>query len=229
MPPYMIGRDLWNAYSIFIGRFLFRSGNQEHPGDKIENTTVEILPVSVGRCSYTHRLSHLCSVTCKQFWLRWSILIIVSMTELLDCLRQCGRLLWLTDWLRYSQSAFTSSKFYSSFIVLAFQGPGLQTKEKYKQTDDRFYRIGKWINSRLCVLLFVESQWNIMSSDDATVTVGVWKCVKCSLTTFICFRVFCSDYCHFLISFKLAFASLHCCGSSFIDGPPHQHHHVPCA
>uniref|UniRef100_A0A8C9Y7F8 Alpha-1,3-mannosyl-glycoprotein 4-beta-N-acetylglucosaminyltransferase A n=1 Tax=Sander lucioperca TaxID=283035 RepID=A0A8C9Y7F8_SANLU len=29
-----------------IGRFLFRSGNQEHPGDKIENTTVEILPVS---------------------------------------------------------------------------------------------------------------------------------------------------------------------------------------
>uniref|UniRef100_A0A673KA36 Alpha-1,3-mannosyl-glycoprotein 4-beta-N-acetylglucosaminyltransferase A n=1 Tax=Sinocyclocheilus rhinocerous TaxID=307959 RepID=A0A673KA36_9TELE len=29
-----------------IGRFLFRSGNQEHPGDKIENTTVEILPFS---------------------------------------------------------------------------------------------------------------------------------------------------------------------------------------
>lgn len=34
---------------FFIGRFLFRSGNQEHPGDKIGNTTVEILPVSVGR------------------------------------------------------------------------------------------------------------------------------------------------------------------------------------
>uniref|UniRef100_A0A8D3E803 Alpha-1,3-mannosyl-glycoprotein 4-beta-N-acetylglucosaminyltransferase A n=1 Tax=Scophthalmus maximus TaxID=52904 RepID=A0A8D3E803_SCOMX len=29
---------------ISIERFLFRSGNQEHPGDKIENTTVEILP-----------------------------------------------------------------------------------------------------------------------------------------------------------------------------------------
>lgn len=32
-----------------IGRFLFRSGNQEHPGDKIENTTVEILPFSVNK------------------------------------------------------------------------------------------------------------------------------------------------------------------------------------
>uniref|UniRef100_A0A672ZBB5 Alpha-1,3-mannosyl-glycoprotein 4-beta-N-acetylglucosaminyltransferase A n=1 Tax=Sphaeramia orbicularis TaxID=375764 RepID=A0A672ZBB5_9TELE len=31
---------------VSIERFLFRSGNQEHPGDKIENTTVEILPVS---------------------------------------------------------------------------------------------------------------------------------------------------------------------------------------
>uniref|UniRef100_A0A3P9KNL1 Alpha-1,3-mannosyl-glycoprotein 4-beta-N-acetylglucosaminyltransferase A n=1 Tax=Oryzias latipes TaxID=8090 RepID=A0A3P9KNL1_ORYLA len=29
---------------VNIERFLFRSGNQEHPGDKIENTTVEILP-----------------------------------------------------------------------------------------------------------------------------------------------------------------------------------------
>ncbi|KAM8748703.1 alpha-1,3-mannosyl-glycoprotein 4-beta-N-acetylglucosaminyltransferase A [Acanthopagrus schlegelii] len=52
---------------VSIERFLFRSGNQEHPGDKIENTTVEILPVSE---------------------------------------------------------------------------PGLQTKEKYKRTEDRFYRIG---------------------------------------------------------------------------------------
>lgn len=34
-----------------IDRFLFRSGNQEHPGDKIENTTVEILPFSVRRSS----------------------------------------------------------------------------------------------------------------------------------------------------------------------------------
>uniref|UniRef100_A0A8C3AII8 Alpha-1,3-mannosyl-glycoprotein 4-beta-N-acetylglucosaminyltransferase A n=1 Tax=Cyclopterus lumpus TaxID=8103 RepID=A0A8C3AII8_CYCLU len=33
---------------VSIEKFLFRSGNQEHPGDKIENTTVEILPVSVG-------------------------------------------------------------------------------------------------------------------------------------------------------------------------------------
>nr|XP_029503460.1 alpha-1,3-mannosyl-glycoprotein 4-beta-N-acetylglucosaminyltransferase A isoform X1 [Oncorhynchus nerka] len=29
---------------VSIERFLFRSGNQEHPGDRIENTTVEILP-----------------------------------------------------------------------------------------------------------------------------------------------------------------------------------------
>ncbi|XP_044073953.1 alpha-1,3-mannosyl-glycoprotein 4-beta-N-acetylglucosaminyltransferase A isoform X1 [Siniperca chuatsi] len=54
---------------VSIERFLFRSGNQEHPGDKIENTTVEILPVSE---------------------------------------------------------------------------PGLQTKEKYKRTEDRFYRIGQF-------------------------------------------------------------------------------------
>uniref|UniRef100_A0A6Q2YTS2 Alpha-1,3-mannosyl-glycoprotein 4-beta-N-acetylglucosaminyltransferase A n=1 Tax=Esox lucius TaxID=8010 RepID=A0A6Q2YTS2_ESOLU len=32
---------------VSIERFLFRSGNQEHPGDRIENTTVEILPFSV--------------------------------------------------------------------------------------------------------------------------------------------------------------------------------------
>uniref|UniRef100_A0A8C1QNH1 Alpha-1,3-mannosyl-glycoprotein 4-beta-N-acetylglucosaminyltransferase A n=1 Tax=Cyprinus carpio TaxID=7962 RepID=A0A8C1QNH1_CYPCA len=31
---------------VNIERFLFRSGNQEHPGDKIENTTVEFLPFS---------------------------------------------------------------------------------------------------------------------------------------------------------------------------------------
>lgn len=31
---------------VSIDRFLFRSGNQEHPGDRIENTTVEILPFS---------------------------------------------------------------------------------------------------------------------------------------------------------------------------------------
>uniref|UniRef100_A0A3B4A892 Alpha-1,3-mannosyl-glycoprotein 4-beta-N-acetylglucosaminyltransferase A n=1 Tax=Periophthalmus magnuspinnatus TaxID=409849 RepID=A0A3B4A892_9GOBI len=38
---------------VSIERFLFRSGNQEHPGDKIENTTVEILPVSVCVCYCT--------------------------------------------------------------------------------------------------------------------------------------------------------------------------------
>uniref|UniRef100_A0A3Q0T929 Alpha-1,3-mannosyl-glycoprotein 4-beta-N-acetylglucosaminyltransferase A n=1 Tax=Amphilophus citrinellus TaxID=61819 RepID=A0A3Q0T929_AMPCI len=54
---------------VSIERFLFRSGNQEHPGDKIENTTVEILPVSEN---------------------------------------------------------------------------GLQTKDKYKRTEDRFYRIGQF-------------------------------------------------------------------------------------
>ncbi|XP_071395388.1 alpha-1,3-mannosyl-glycoprotein 4-beta-N-acetylglucosaminyltransferase A isoform X2 [Centroberyx affinis] len=54
---------------ISIEKFLFRSGNQEHPGDRIENTTVEILP---------------------------------------------------------------------------FSETGLQTKEKYKRTEDRFYRIGQF-------------------------------------------------------------------------------------
>ncbi|KAF1382732.1 hypothetical protein EPR50_G00116500 [Perca flavescens] len=54
---------------VSIERFLFRSGNQEHPGDKIENTTVEILPVSE---------------------------------------------------------------------------PGPKTKEKFKRTEDRFYRIGQF-------------------------------------------------------------------------------------
>uniref|UniRef100_A0A7N8Y700 Alpha-1,3-mannosyl-glycoprotein 4-beta-N-acetylglucosaminyltransferase A n=1 Tax=Mastacembelus armatus TaxID=205130 RepID=A0A7N8Y700_9TELE len=54
---------------VSVERFLFRSGNQEHPGDKIENTTVEILPASE---------------------------------------------------------------------------VGLQTKEKYKRTEDRFYRIGQF-------------------------------------------------------------------------------------
>ncbi|XP_078142038.1 alpha-1,3-mannosyl-glycoprotein 4-beta-N-acetylglucosaminyltransferase A isoform X2 [Centroberyx gerrardi] len=54
---------------VSIEKFLFRSGNQEHPGDRIENTTVEILP---------------------------------------------------------------------------FSETGLQTKEKYKRTEDRFYRIGQF-------------------------------------------------------------------------------------
>ncbi|XP_037136808.1 alpha-1,3-mannosyl-glycoprotein 4-beta-N-acetylglucosaminyltransferase A isoform X1 [Syngnathus acus] len=54
---------------ISIERFLFRSGNQEHLGDKMQNTTVDILPVSE---------------------------------------------------------------------------PGPQTKEKYKRTEDRFYRIGQF-------------------------------------------------------------------------------------
>uniref|UniRef100_W5M098 Alpha-1,3-mannosyl-glycoprotein 4-beta-N-acetylglucosaminyltransferase A n=1 Tax=Lepisosteus oculatus TaxID=7918 RepID=W5M098_LEPOC len=31
---------------VNIERYLFRSGNPEHPGDKIQNTTVEIMPVS---------------------------------------------------------------------------------------------------------------------------------------------------------------------------------------
>ncbi|KTG44535.1 hypothetical protein cypCar_00030358 [Cyprinus carpio] len=39
--PVNIERDL---FKVFV--FLFRSGNQEHPGDKIENTTVEFLPFS---------------------------------------------------------------------------------------------------------------------------------------------------------------------------------------
>ncbi|KAI3356375.1 hypothetical protein L3Q82_017601 [Scortum barcoo] len=55
---------------VSIERFLFRSGNQEHPGDKIENTTVEILPASAA---------------------------------------------------------------------------SVQTKEKYKRTEDRFYRIGQFV------------------------------------------------------------------------------------
>ncbi|XP_061081977.1 alpha-1,3-mannosyl-glycoprotein 4-beta-N-acetylglucosaminyltransferase A isoform X2 [Conger conger] len=31
---------------VSIQRYLFRSGNQEHPGDRLENTTVEVLPLS---------------------------------------------------------------------------------------------------------------------------------------------------------------------------------------
>ncbi|XP_029936257.1 alpha-1,3-mannosyl-glycoprotein 4-beta-N-acetylglucosaminyltransferase A isoform X1 [Myripristis murdjan] len=54
---------------VSIEKFLFRSGNQEHPGDRIENTTVEILP---------------------------------------------------------------------------FSETGQQTKDKYKRTEDRFYRIGQF-------------------------------------------------------------------------------------
>lgn len=44
------------------GRFLFRSGNQEHPGDKIENTTVEILPVSVWKHPHTSATFLWCGV-----------------------------------------------------------------------------------------------------------------------------------------------------------------------
>uniref|UniRef100_A0A673XKZ2 Alpha-1,3-mannosyl-glycoprotein 4-beta-N-acetylglucosaminyltransferase A n=1 Tax=Salmo trutta TaxID=8032 RepID=A0A673XKZ2_SALTR len=62
---------------INIERFLFRSGNQEHPGDRIENTTVEILPFSVRR--------------------------------------------------HHSDNE-----------------TGPKSKEKYKRTDDRFYRIGQF-------------------------------------------------------------------------------------
>ncbi|XP_058884800.1 alpha-1,3-mannosyl-glycoprotein 4-beta-N-acetylglucosaminyltransferase A isoform X3 [Acipenser ruthenus] len=56
---------------VNIERYLFRSGNPEHPGDKLQNTTVEILP---------------------------------------------------------------------------FSETGLKTKDKYKRTDDGFYRIGKFEN-----------------------------------------------------------------------------------
>uniref|UniRef100_A0A8C1ULG7 Alpha-1,3-mannosyl-glycoprotein 4-beta-N-acetylglucosaminyltransferase A n=1 Tax=Cyprinus carpio TaxID=7962 RepID=A0A8C1ULG7_CYPCA len=38
---------------VNIERFLFRSGNQEHPGDKIENTTVEFLPFSVNEKTHS--------------------------------------------------------------------------------------------------------------------------------------------------------------------------------
>lgn len=65
--------------SAVIGRYLFRSGNQEHPGDKIENTTVEILPFSVSKDAFwltitvsylgdTLIQNNLCegSITCSQ-------------------------------------------------------------------------------------------------------------------------------------------------------------------
>lgn len=55
------------------GRFLFRSGNQEHPGDKIENTTVEILPVSVWKHPHTQdscaRLPPFSGAVCEWLWL----------------------------------------------------------------------------------------------------------------------------------------------------------------
>lgn len=31
------------------------------------------------------------------------------------------------------------------FFALNLKGPAVQTKEKYKRTEDRFYRIGEWI------------------------------------------------------------------------------------
>lgn len=54
-------------------RFLFRSGNQEHPGDKFENTTVEILPVSVGKCPpRPYPVWRLCVVMCKHLRLGYT-------------------------------------------------------------------------------------------------------------------------------------------------------------
>lgn len=34
------------TYSMFICRYTFRSGNAEHPSDRLYNTTVEVLPVT---------------------------------------------------------------------------------------------------------------------------------------------------------------------------------------
>lgn len=83
-----------------FGRFLFRSGNQEHPGDKIENTTVEILPVSVGEYTHgvTHMLTHthtqglspLCGVMCKRVWLDY-IEWLLSGTQRIDYWQECER------------------------------------------------------------------------------------------------------------------------------------------
>lgn len=77
-------------------RFLFRSGNQEHPGDKIENTTVEILPVSVGKYfphTHTYCLSTLCGVMCKRFWLDYTERLLFG-TKRIDYRQECER-----DWI----------------------------------------------------------------------------------------------------------------------------------
>lgn len=41
-----------NSCSLFLSRYLFRSGNTEHPSDRFYNTTVEILPASLPENSY---------------------------------------------------------------------------------------------------------------------------------------------------------------------------------
>lgn len=164
-------------------RFLFRSGNQEHPGDKIENTTVEILPVSVGKYfphTHTYCLSTLCGVMCKRFWLDYTERLLFG-TKRIDYRQECER-----DWIICSATGdafwhcdshmlgicssaaqvrklkkghlFSRLSFCCpSFTLFIWQEPGLQTKEKYKRTEDRFYRIGKCY---MCVCK--QKHWNIM-------------------------------------------------------------------
>ncbi|OXU26362.1 hypothetical protein TSAR_002451 [Trichomalopsis sarcophagae] len=42
------------VHPIFIKRYLFRSGNAEHPSDKFYNTTVEVLPQSINSVDRNH-------------------------------------------------------------------------------------------------------------------------------------------------------------------------------
>lgn len=43
---------MFNHVLFFSKRYLFRSGNSEHPSDRFYNTTVEILPAALPENSY---------------------------------------------------------------------------------------------------------------------------------------------------------------------------------
>ncbi len=42
--------DSLDGVCVCVCRYFFRSGNIEHPGDKLFNTTVEVLPFDVSLC-----------------------------------------------------------------------------------------------------------------------------------------------------------------------------------
>lgn len=50
-PKFLIGFRIHHS-CVYIYRYLFRSGNTEHPSDRFYNTTVEILPYSLPENSY---------------------------------------------------------------------------------------------------------------------------------------------------------------------------------
>lgn len=74
------------------------------------------------------------------------------------CHRRCILTLWFTHaGYLFKRCASEKIKKRPSFTLFIWQEPGLQTKEKYKRTEDRFYRIGKCY---MCVCK--QRHWNIM-------------------------------------------------------------------